>query len=64
MYVYCKVKCYVINKYKMLCYLLMNVVVPFECFPFLSGDVALLEDNIAVEESGILDGPGLVMMYL
>jgi len=23
-----------------------------------TGDVALLEDNIAVEESGILDGPG------
>jgi len=22
------------------------------------GDVALLEDNIAVEESGVLDGPG------
>jgi len=26
-----------------------------------TGDVALLEDNIVVEESGVLDGPGCVL---
>lgn len=39
-----------------------DAIVPNNILPFVdgetTGDVALLEDNIAVEESGVLDGPG------
>lgn len=39
-----------------------DAIVPNNMLPFedgeTTGDVALLEDNIVVEESGVLDGPG------
>jgi len=37
--------------------LVPNNMLPFEDGE-TTGDVALLEDNIVVEESGVLDGPG------